>query len=381
MDRLTRLAARAYRRVRGAAPIRWAVRRLSPETRRAVRRKVGAPAGVRRDPDPRAAADAARRAADQAVAAARPPFAPDGSGSDPRMNVIGHFRGESGMAEAARSLVTAAQSAGVRVALVSASPTDAKGTDLRFADAIGTDTPYPINVICVNANETVQLMDDFGPLLTAGRYNIGFWFWELSRLPAAWQGAVDRVDEIWVASRFVAETMAERTSKPVRTVRLAVDATPSRPYRRSEFGLPEDVFVFLFTFNFNSYAARKNPVATIDAFRKAFPEGDRRVALVLKPTNVDRGGERMRQLEAVIAGDDRIHVIDRAMSARRDLRAGERRRQLRLTASQRGLRSRPRRDHVARQARHRNGLLGQPRIHGSDEQPARRLPAHPGRRG
>jgi glycosyltransferase involved in cell wall biosynthesis len=238
----------------------------------------------------------------------------DGSGSDPRVNVVGHFRGESGMAEAARSLVTAAQAAGVRVALLSASPTDALGPDQRFADAIGSDTPHPVNVICVNANETAQLMDALGPGVTSGRYNIGFWFWELARLPDAWHGAVDRVDEIWVASQFVAEMMAAATSKPVRTVRLAVDATPSRAYRRSEFGLSDDRFTFLFTFNFNSYVARKNPLGTVKAFRMAFPGGDERVALVLKAMNADKSGERMRLLEEATDGDDRIRLIDRPMS-------------------------------------------------------------------
>ena len=93
------------------------------------------------------------------------------------------------------------------MALVSAHPNDARGTDLRFADAIGTDTPYPVNVLCVNANDTVQLMDQLGAEVIGAHYTIGFWFWELARLPDAWLGAVDRVDEIWVASGFVAETM------------------------------------------------------------------------------------------------------------------------------------------------------------------------------
>ncbi|MEA2631797.1 MAG: hypothetical protein QOE66_2016 [Chloroflexota bacterium] len=218
------------------------------------------------------------------------------------------------MAEAARSLVTAAQAARVRVALVSAKSTDARGADRRFADAIGADTPHPINVICVNANETAQLMDAFEPTVTAGRYNIGFWFWELARLPDAWLGAIDRVDEIWVASGFVAETMAASTSKPVRTIRLAVDATPSRAYRRSEFGLYEDAFTFLFTFNFSSYVARKNPLGTINAFRKAFPRREEPVALVLKSTNGARDRDQERHLQEAIAGDDRIRLIDRSMS-------------------------------------------------------------------
>jgi glycosyltransferase involved in cell wall biosynthesis len=230
------------------------------------------------------------------------------------MNVIGHFRGEFGVAEAARSLVTSAQAAGVRVTLRSAHPRDAQGRDLRLAEAIGVEMPHPISVICVNANETAQLIDELGPEATHGRYLIGFWFWELSRLPEAWHGAIDRIDEIWVASEFVAEAMRAATSKPVRTVRLAVDATPSRTYRRSEFGLSEDAFTFLFTFNVNSYAARKNPLGTIAAFRKAFPEPSPRVELILKSTNLDQGSDRMRPLLEAIGSDERIRWIDRLLT-------------------------------------------------------------------
>ena len=166
----------------------------------------------------------------------------------------------------------------------------------------------------MNANDTVQLMDQLGPDVIGGHHTIGFWFWELARLPAAWLGAVDRVDEIWVASGFVAETMRATTSKPVRVVRLAVDATPTRPYRRSEFGLADDAYTFLFTFNFNSYVARKNPLGTIAAFQAAFPDMSQPVALVLKPTNADGTGERMREVQAAIGRDPRITVIDRVMS-------------------------------------------------------------------
>ena len=288
-------------------------RQAVARARRAMRRFLGRPPRATRAIAPTTSLGEARRASSAAVAE-RPPYVPDGSGADPRVNVIGHFRGDFGMAEAARSLVTAAQAAGVRVALVSASTSDAQGADLRFADATGTDTPHPINVMCVNANETAHLMDALGPEVTAGRYNIGFWFWELTRLPAAWREAIDVVDEIWVASRFVGETMAGSTSKPVRRMRLAVDATPSRTFRRSEFGLTDDAFTFLFTFNLNSYVARKNPLGTINAFRKAFPGRDQRVALVLKPTNVDKRRDRMRPFQQAIDGDDRILVIDRSMS-------------------------------------------------------------------
>jgi glycosyltransferase involved in cell wall biosynthesis len=229
------------------------------------------------------------------------------------MNVVGHFRGEFGVAEASRSLVTAARAGGVDVALVAAGTIHASGGDLRLADEIGSVAPHPINVLGVNANDTVALLDDLGPGITDGRYAIGFWFWELAGFPSVWLPAVDAVDEVWVASGFVRDAVAAITSKPVTNVRLAVDATPSRPYTRAEFDLPDDPFVFLFTFSFNSYVARKNPDGVVDAFRAAFPAGDRRAFLLMKSMNGDKAPHLMAALEEAVAGDGRIRLLDGSM--------------------------------------------------------------------
>ena len=42
---------------------------------------------------------------------------------------------------------------------------------------------------------------------------------------------------------------------------------------RAEFGLPDHPFLFLFTFDYNSFVKRKNPEAVIAAFRQRFPRG------------------------------------------------------------------------------------------------------------
>ena len=49
---------------------------------------------------------------------------------------------------------------------------------------------------------------------------------------------------------------------------------------------------FLFVFDFNAYLARKNPLAVIAAFRRAFPVGDGSVRLALKMMNgrADKAG-------------------------------------------------------------------------------------------
>jgi len=306
-SRLSRYALRQYPRLRALPPVRWAMNRMSPKTRWALRQFLTR----RSTPTILRAAREASRTSERSYATSRP----TGVESHPCANVIGHFTGEFGVAEAARSLTRAAETCGVDLALINVEAGDtAREEDRRLADAIGAVAPYPVNLLCVNADQVESLMAMLGPRIIEGRYNVGYWFWELAQFPSAWQGSIDRVDEIWVATDFVREGIAAATSKPVRTIRLAIDATPVRRYSRSDFGLPDDRFVFLFSLDFRSFTARKNPLATVTAFQSAFPRGDDRVGLVLKSTNGQRSRDELLRLQAAIDGDERIQLLDGFMS-------------------------------------------------------------------
>jgi glycosyltransferase involved in cell wall biosynthesis len=146
------------------------------------------------------------------------------------------------------------------------------------------------------------------------RYNVGFWFWELEHVPREWQYAIESVDEIWVATEFIAEAMRATTAKPVTKIHTPIDAKPSRPYARAEFGLPEDRFLFLFSFDFNSFAMRKNPEGAIAAFKRAFGRGRRDVGLVIKSINGGNKPAKLRAMREFIGDDDRIVIVDAFMS-------------------------------------------------------------------
>ena len=148
----------------------------------------------------------------------------------------------------------------------------------------------------------------------AGRRNVGYWFWELEQIPGQWSDAIADVDEIWVATEFIATAMRGATDKPVVKMPTPIDVRLSRDYTRSEFGLPDDRFLFLFSFDFNSYAARKNPDATIKAFRQAFEPARRDVGLVIKSINGRNVPDAVRRILDVIGGDDRIVIIDEFLS-------------------------------------------------------------------
>lgn len=82
---------------------------------------------------------------------------------------------------------------------------------------------------------------------------------------------------------------------------------------RPALGLPEDRFLFLVMFDGNSWLSRKNPLAAVQAFAKAF-QGNRHVGLVIKAMGLDRASAGWQAVETVIKDDTRVTVIDKTLS-------------------------------------------------------------------
>ena len=139
------------------------------------------------------------------------------------------------------------------------------------------------------------------PALDFRHVKIGYWFWELEKIPVLWLDAIDKVDEIWVATEFVAEAIRRETSKPVIKIPTPIDFELKRSYERRYFDLPDGVFLFMFSFDFHSFAERKNPYGLIRAFRRAFPPERKDVGLVVKSIN---GAKKDGAIEALLDSAD-----------------------------------------------------------------------------
>jgi glycosyltransferase involved in cell wall biosynthesis len=145
-------------------------------------------------------------------------------------------------------------------------------------------------------------------------YTVGYWAWELAKFPEEWQSSFAFVQEVWAASRFAYEAIAPATTKPVFLMPPAVALPAPEPgLERADFGLPDGKFVFYSGFDFRSYVGRKNPLAAIAAFRRAFPRGDMPVCLVLKTIGSGWKPEDRDALIEAIDGDPRILAIDREL--------------------------------------------------------------------
>ena len=234
------------------------------------------------------------------------------------VNVAAYFDSALGVGEAGRQITGALEAHGLPTALAplrhgsaAHAAGDAGGAaDLRSAR-------YPINLVCANADAIPAVIDQLGPSFFEGRYTIGLWWWEVDQFPERWARSFDHVDEVWVGSRFVADALAPVSPRPVLRVPLPLSARRPEPLTRWELGLPEG-FLFLFMFDYDSVFERKNPLAAVEAFGRAFPTGGD-AALVLKTLGSERHPDAHRRLLAAAAARRGVTVIDSYLApSRRD---------------------------------------------------------------
>ena len=233
----------------------------------------------------------------------------------PGASLVGYARAEIGMGEHVRMSAAALGTTDVDFGVV-----DYRGHAAANGEVRPPPGAFKASVFHVNADQMLPAFCHLGREFFSGRYNIGYWAWELARCPDEWLPAFGLVDEIWAPSRFIQQAFAERTGIPVEYMPICVSLPRVDNPGRAALGVPEDKFLFLFTFDFLSYIERKNPFAAIRAFKAAFPAGGEKVGLVIKAMNVDESGARWREMQALIDGDPRVTVLSGTM--RRELLYG-----------------------------------------------------------
>jgi glycosyltransferase involved in cell wall biosynthesis/SAM-dependent methyltransferase len=231
---------------------------------------------------------------------------------NPGVNVVGYVSSERGVGEAARQMLAALRSRHIPAAEID-TPTD----PVEIPKALGhlgvSDYPYDYNLICVNADMLPAVAAGLGPRFFDGRRTAGLWFWEVSKFPDYWLRSFDDVDEVWVASEYIAVALRPLTDKPVRTVRVPVTPGPPAEMTRAELGMPEG-FTFLFVFDYRSVFRRKNPLGLVQAFRDAFEPGGG-PSLVIKSICGDEFPTERAQLAAAVADRPEIHLVEETISA------------------------------------------------------------------
>lgn len=219
-----------------------------------------------------------------------------GSTARPGLNLIGLFRYELGIGEAARLNATAIETLGIPQAKIEAPfLPNASPINCTFEGQYERTLLHRINVFHCNAPEMRAIRQSWPRVFRNGQYNIGYWFWELPRLHKSWLQGFNGLQEVWVSSEFVREAVARDAPIPVYNLSLPVIRPQFEAVPRSFFGLPEEKHLVLSTYDLNSYSSRKNPRGVIEAFKAAFAQNPN-LHLVLK---VNHAEHHMAEVESL----------------------------------------------------------------------------------
>ena len=235
---------------------------------------------------------------------------------DEEIVLVGHPFIPIGMGELLRSTARSLQSvcAKIRVLDVYGSTERDPSLAAEFAPLLKDRVGKGANIFCINGDEVDPVLEHLGVRAEGGK-RIIYPAWELSKYPDEWARKLERFDGIWALSKFTRDSIAKSVSKPVAYVPLAIHPQVPLPLGRRAFGIPEDCYAFMFSFDFTSYFERKNPLAVLEAFKILLAERPMaNVRLIVKThhsnANPDARNQLLHELETF---RDRVVLLDYTM--------------------------------------------------------------------
>ena len=227
------------------------------------------------------------------------------------INVLAHFRYPSGLQEAAFNTVKA-----LELSQIPHSKRDVPNNHM--VDLPGREGYLDLELFDVSLSAIPpeplgeHRFNHAGVWKRDGLYRIGLWYWELAKILPKWIDAGKHFQEIWAPTKFIRDAFQEVMSIPVIHMPPGIHFPQPTKLTRKDLGLPEKAFLFLFMFDMSSIFERKNPLAVVEAFRRAFGKS-RDVRLVIKLSRGESDLPNLNKLRAACAEVDAI-LMDRVMS-------------------------------------------------------------------
>ena len=232
-----------------------------------------------------------------------------------KVALIGHPTGNLGLGEDARLIKESLELVGYEVHSYVAnnyvkSSEEYKNNTYNLSEYKNNGT-YICNIFCLPAFDMIGLFFEYGDVLFEQTYNIGIWQWELVNFPKEAELAIKLVDKVLSISEYSSQSIKNTfPSQEVNTIPLPckdpgiLDITNSKNIK--------DNFKFYFAFDRNSFIDRKNPLAIIESFQRAF-KNNNEVELILKvigDINSQIWNETIRKSFV----DKRIIIIDKSLT-------------------------------------------------------------------
>lgn len=147
-------------------------------------------------------------------------------GLNPGINLIGLVRAEIGIGESCRVAAKAIKAAKIPFGVIDFTVGNpARMEDLSWFHKEVSEPEYSTNLFVINADLMKLTYLHFGNGYYKDRYNIGYWAWELPDFPDAWYNSFDLIQEVWVPSTFVLDSVSRKSPVPVVRIPHAIEVS------------------------------------------------------------------------------------------------------------------------------------------------------------
>src|SRR5664280_2022552 len=191
-------------------------------------------------------------------------------------NIISYISGNLGIGVTARNVTRLLLDNGCPVKLLDLDPGIGRGGhDLSFARytvSSPEELTNPINLFVLPPNDLTKLFKNAqSSWLSPEHLNVAWSMWELTVLLPAWREQLQALDVLIAESQFIRQLFGWSLSGiPMLTAMHPLYLPAGIGAQRVRFGLPEDVVLFITSFEPHSDIQRKNPMAVLEAFQRAF---------------------------------------------------------------------------------------------------------------
>lgn len=216
-----------------------------------------------------------------------------------RVEVIGFFHSISGIGESARLCARQLADDGYAVRCTSVEHLFFKPREIdwQWQDGASSDE-IDCRIYHLNPPMLPPVILRMGRRNFKKTFNIGYWAWELERIPQEWIRAIRYMNAIITPSSFTTNVIKHYADYPVLTATHPVIRGVAATGIREKLRIPESAFLISNIFSFGSAMERKNPVGLVAAFNKAFQNSDE-AYLVLKANTGQDSPEKQALLGAI----------------------------------------------------------------------------------
>ena len=138
------------------------------------------------------------------------------------------------------------------------------------------------------------------------------WVTEFDEMPRDWLFALDIVNEIWTPSAFSARAF-QNYDIPVKIIPHAVKVNQNTAMPRARFNVTDDAFLGIAIMDLTTCPERKNPLAHIDAWQRAF-EDDPSAQLIIKARFGHESALLREKMKRLMEATQNIQLVETEFS-------------------------------------------------------------------